>query len=61
MMVLIDASLFELDIGPYWLQIEQTFSKPCRDNWWATLFYIQNYYAPTEDVSMEVYKNKSTK
>jgi hypothetical protein len=39
--------------GPYFkLTIEGAQRYQCRENWWAALLHIQNYYAPLEAVSL---------
>ncbi|XP_052853744.1 nose resistant to fluoxetine protein 6 [Drosophila gunungcola] len=44
--VLIFMTLFSrLDSGPLWNQFTSS-SELCKDTWWATLLYVQNYAAP---------------
>nr|XP_023027647.1 nose resistant to fluoxetine protein 6-like [Leptinotarsa decemlineata] len=33
--------------GPCWNIVESNLIEPCRNNWWMTLLYVQNYLQPT--------------
>lgn len=43
-LVLIYANLLNyLGNGPLWYNIESNYMKDCRDYWWSTILYIQNF------------------
>lgn len=50
--ILLSVSLFRFTgSGPLWPRMNDVISAQCKQNWWATLLYIQNYSHPDDMVS----------
>ncbi|XP_038214628.1 O-acyltransferase like protein-like [Zerene cesonia] len=46
--IILEASFFHrMTDGPFWMSVA-TNTDRCRNNWWSTLLYIQNYVHPIE-------------
>lgn len=42
--------------GPFWfLYLREGIQNPCRDYWWASLLFIQNYVNNEEYVSIKAF------
>lgn len=39
--------------GPIFPAVYDNFNIPCKEHWWAVFLYIQNYYNPTDLVSIQ--------
>lgn len=46
LMLLTVSLLPYLGDGPNWILVESYLSKTCKDHWWETLLYVQNYVNP---------------
>lgn len=51
-MIMIHIVMRDFGSGPMWNRVTQYFTKPCEQNWWSTIMYVQNYVHPMSDVSM---------
>ncbi|XP_065086708.1 nose resistant to fluoxetine protein 6-like [Ochlerotatus camptorhynchus] len=48
-MILLDATwLFKLQDGPLWKRVSETERTFCRNNWWANLLFVNNYFTVDE-------------
>ncbi|KAJ3657729.1 hypothetical protein Zmor_009513 [Zophobas morio] len=47
MVVLFSATLLKhMGRGPFWPIVDEMFQKPCEENWWSTLIYLQIFINP---------------